>query len=116
MHAPTASSKPCNRSIRMPDPTTNDPLVLQLRLSLTAVVSGCGFGLVFSAPEGPRHDEAGPAWRAEQETRQKVADLGHRRQQRGKAHQAAAGTTGLLSFALPQVARRRSAASRARKA
>src|SRR3954454_15367406 len=27
MHAPTASSKPCNRSIRMPDPTTNDPLV-----------------------------------------------------------------------------------------
>src|SRR4051812_3647811 len=27
MHAPTASSKPCNWSIRMPDPTTNDPLV-----------------------------------------------------------------------------------------
>src|SRR5919206_4175975 len=27
MHAPTNPSKPCNRSIRMPDPTTNDPLV-----------------------------------------------------------------------------------------
>src|SRR4051794_36737293 len=27
MHAPTASSKPCNQSIRMPDPTADDPLV-----------------------------------------------------------------------------------------
>ena len=26
MHAPAASSKPCNRSIRMPDPTADDPL------------------------------------------------------------------------------------------
>src|SRR3954453_22542909 len=26
LHAPTDPSKPCNRSIRMPDPTTNDPL------------------------------------------------------------------------------------------
>src|SRR4051812_33853851 len=26
MHAPTASSKPCNQSIRMPDPTADDPL------------------------------------------------------------------------------------------
>src|SRR5215210_4139911 len=26
MHAPTASSKPCNRRIRRPDPKTNDPL------------------------------------------------------------------------------------------
>ena len=27
MHVPTASSKPGNRSIRMPDPTADDPLV-----------------------------------------------------------------------------------------
>src|SRR4051812_14300049 len=27
MHAPTPSSKPCNQSIRMPDPTADDPLV-----------------------------------------------------------------------------------------
>src|SRR5215211_3476875 len=91
-------------------------LVLQLRFSLPAVVSGFGFSLVFSPPEGPRHDEAGPAWRPEQETRQKVADLRHRRQKGCQARQTAAGTAGLLSFALPQVARRRSAANRARKA
>src|SRR5215210_5822731 len=84
-------------------------LVLQLRFSLTAVVSGCGLGLVLSSPERPGHDEAGTDWWPEQETGQKITDLGHRRQQRGKAHQAAAGTTGLLSFALPHVARRRSA-------
>src|SRR3954463_15916424 len=86
-------------------------LVLQLRFSLTAVVSGGGFGLVLSSPERPGHDKAGSDWGPEQETRQKVADLGHRRQQRGQAHQAAAGTAGLLSFALPHVARRRSAAN-----
>src|SRR5438309_2301140 len=69
-------------------------LVLQLRFGLTAVVSGCGFGLVSSSPERPGHDEAGPAWRPEPETRQKVADLGHRRQECGQAHQAAAGAAG----------------------
>ena len=84
--------------------------VLQLRFGLTAVVSGCRLGLVFSSPEGPSHDEAGPAWRPEPETGQKIADLGHRRQERCQAHQAAAGVAGLLSFALAQVARRRSAA------
>src|SRR3954464_3532185 len=52
----------------------------------------------------------------EQNTGQKIADLGHCRQKRREAHQAAAGTAGLLSFALPHVARRRSAANRARKA
>src|SRR3954469_13170725 len=30
MHAPTASSKPCNQSIRMPDPTADDPLAAQV--------------------------------------------------------------------------------------
>src|SRR4051812_33988462 len=93
-----------------------DVLVLQLRFSLTAVVSGCGFGLVPSSPKGPGHDEAGSDQRPEQETGQKIADLRHRRQKRGQAHQAAAGTAGLLSFALAHVARRRSAANRARKA
>src|SRR3954468_18702435 len=39
----------------------NDPLVLQLRFRLTAVVSGCGLGLVSSSPDRPGHDEAGPA-------------------------------------------------------
>src|SRR3954471_17555425 len=93
-----------------------DALVLQLCFSLTAVVSGGGLGLVLSSPGRPGHDKAGPDWGPEQETRQKVADLGHRRQQRRQAHQAAAGTAGLLSFALAHVARRRSAANRARKA
>src|SRR3954463_4081319 len=91
-------------------------LVLQLCFSLTAVVSGGGLGLVLSSPDRPGHDEASSDWWPEQETRQKVADLGHRGQQRGQAHQAAAGTAGLLSFALAHVARRRSAANRARKA
>src|SRR5829696_6358449 len=91
-------------------------LVLQLRFGLTAVVSGGGFGLVLSSPDRPGHDEASSDWWSEQETRQKIADLGHRRQQRCQAHQAAAGTAGLLSFALAHVARRRSAANRARKA
>src|SRR3954469_24217121 len=81
-------------------------LVLQLCFSLTAVVSGGGFGLVLSSPERPSHDEAGSDRWPEQNTGQKIADLGHARQQRGQAPQAAAGTTGLLSFALPQVARR----------
>src|SRR3954469_23618876 len=91
-------------------------LVLQLCFSLTAVVSGGGLGLVLSSPERPSHDEAGSDRWPEQNTGQEIADLGHRRQQRGQAPQAAAGTAGLLSFALPQVARRRSAANRARKA
>src|SRR3954447_15123741 len=91
-------------------------LVLQLRLSLTAVVSGGGLGVVLSSPERPGHDKAGSDRRPEQETGQKVADLGHARQKRREAHQAAAGTAGLLSFALPHGARRRSAANRARKA
>src|SRR5690349_2094585 len=102
---------------KLPAPTCPfASLVLQLRFVLTAVVSGCRLGLVFSSPEGPSHDEAGPAWRPEPETGQKIADLGHRRQERCQAHQAAAGVVGLLSFALPQVARRRSAANRTRKA
>src|SRR3954447_489683 len=91
-------------------------LVLQLCFSLTAIVSGGGFGLVLSPPERPGHDEAGSDRWPEQNTGQEIADLGHARQKRGQAPQAAAGTTGLLSFALPQVARRRSAANRARKA
>src|SRR4051795_1221169 len=91
-------------------------LVLQLRFSLTAVVGGCRLSLVSSPPERPGHDEAGSDRWPEQNTRQKIADLGHARQQRGQAPQAAAGTAGLLSFALPQVARRRLAANRARKA
>src|SRR4051794_25077889 len=39
MHAPTASSKPCNWSIRMPDPTAIDPLVQRQpeRLALEGV-------------------------------------------------------------------------------
>src|SRR4051812_14408428 len=92
------------------------PLVLQLCFSLTAVVSGGGLSLVLSSPERPGHDKAGSDRWPEQNTGQKIADLGHARQKRGQAPQAAAGTTGLLSFALPQVARRRSAANRARKA
>src|SRR3954470_10558410 len=96
-------------------------LILQLRFILTAVVSGGGFGLVSSSPDRPGHDKAGSDWGPEQETGQKIADLGHRRQERCQAHQAAAGVAGLLSFALPhvarhRVARRRSAANRARKA
>src|SRR3954451_25377023 len=91
-------------------------LILQLRFSLTAVVSSGAFGLVSSSPERPGHDEAGSDRWPEQNTRQKIADLGHARQQRGQAPQAAAGTAGLLSFALPQAARRRLAANRARKA
>src|SRR5215207_1392970 len=91
-------------------------LVLQLRFDLAAVVSGCRFSLVPSSPGGPGHDEASADWGPEPETRQKIADLGHRRQQRCQAPQAAARTAGLLSFALLQVARRRSAANRARKA
>src|SRR3954468_14605168 len=91
-------------------------LVLQLYFSLTAVVNGCGFGLVLSSPKGPGHDKAGADRWPEQETGQKIAHLRPRRQERGQAHQAAAGTAGLLSFALPHVARRRSAANLARKA
>ena len=91
-------------------------LILQLRFSLTAVVSGGGFGLVSSSPVRPGHDKAGSDWGPEQKSGQKRADLGHCRQKRREAHQAAAGTAGLLSFALPHVARRRSAANRARKA
>src|SRR4051794_41839458 len=91
-------------------------LVLQLRFSLTAVVSGGRLGLVLSSPEGPGHDEAGSDWGPEPETRQKIADLRHGWQKRCQAHQAAAGTAGLLSFALPHVARRRAAAHPARKA
>src|SRR4051812_14584539 len=49
---------------------------LQLCFSLTVVVSGCGLGLVLSSPERPGHDEAGSDGGPEQETRQKVADLG----------------------------------------
>src|SRR3954451_22489464 len=94
----------------------NNDLVLQLRFSLTTVVSGGGFGLVSSSPVRPGHDKAGSAWGPEQKSGQKIADLGHCRQKRCKAHQAAAGTAGLLSFALAHVARRRSAANRARKA
>src|SRR3954471_16206225 len=91
-------------------------LVLPLRFSLTAVVSGGGFGLVSSSPVRPGHDKAGSDWGPEQKSGQKIADLGHCRQKRREAHQAAAGTAGLLSFALAHVARRRSAANRARKA
>src|SRR4051812_50047334 len=96
-------------------PTTLTTLVLQLRFSLTAVVSGGGLGLVLSSPERPGHDKAGSDRWPEQNTGQKIADLGHARQKRGQAPQAAAGTTGLLSFALPQAARPRSAATRGRK-
>src|SRR4051812_21364452 len=91
-------------------------LILQLCFSLTAVVSGGGLGLVLSSPVRPGHDKAGSDWGPEQKSGQKIADLGHCRQKRREAHQAAAGTAGLLSFALPHVARRRSAANRARKA
>src|SRR4051812_45178070 len=91
-------------------------LVLQLRFSLTAVVSGGGLGLVFSSPDGPGHDKAGSVWGPGQKSGQKIADLGHCRQKRREVHQAAAGTAGLLSFALPHVARRRPAANRAGKA
>src|SRR3954469_1665010 len=84
--------------------------------SLTAVVSGGGFGLVSSSPDRPGHDKAGSDWGPEQKSGQKIADLGHCRQKRREAHQAAAGTAGLLSFALPHIARRRSAANRARTA
>src|SRR3954453_20846730 len=84
-------------------------LVLQLRCGLTAVVSGGGLGLVLSSPKGPGHDKAGSDWGPEQETGQKIADLGHCGQKRCQAHQAPAGAAGLLSFALPHVARRRSA-------
>src|SRR3954467_8618367 len=86
-------------------------LVLQFCFSLTAIVSGGGFGLVLSSPERPSHDEAGSDRGPEQNTGQKIPDLGHARQKRREAPQAAAGTAGLLSFALPQVARRRSAAN-----
>src|SRR3954467_7682578 len=83
-------------------------LLLQLCFSLTAVVSGGGLGLVPSSPERPGHDKAGCDRWHEQNRGQKMAGLGHARQKRRQAPQAAAGTTGLLSFALPQVARRRS--------
>src|SRR3982751_4992164 len=86
-------------------------LVLELCFSVTAVVSGGGLGLVLSSPERPGHDEAGSDRGPEPETGQKIADLGHARQKRRQAPQAAAGTAGLLSFALPQVARRRLAAN-----
>src|SRR3954469_19911818 len=82
-------------------------LVLQLCFSLTAVVSGGGLGLVLSSPDRPGHDKAGSDRWPEQETGQKIAHLRHCRQKRCKAHQAAAGTAGLLSFALAHVARRR---------
>src|SRR4051812_12268956 len=101
---------------RLSDERAKEVLVLQLRFSSTAVVSGGGFGLVSSSPDRPGHDKAGSDWGPEQKSGQKIADLRHRRQKRREAHQAAAGTAGLLSFALPQVARRRSAANRARKA
>src|SRR4051812_49587616 len=101
---------------RLSDERAKEVVVLQLRFSLTAVVSGGGFGLVSSSPDRPGHDKAGSDWGPEQKSGQKIADLGHCRQKRREAHQAAAGTAGLLSFALPHVARRRSAANRARKA
>src|SRR5215211_2855658 len=91
-------------------------LVLRLCFGLTAVVSGGGLGLVLSSPERPGHDEASSDGWPEPETGQKIAELRHGWQKRCQAHQAAAGTAGLLSFALPHVARRRSAANRARKA
>src|SRR5215207_3946615 len=79
-------------------------LVLQLCFSLTAVVSGCRFSLVPSSPERPGHDEASSDGWPEQNTGQKIADLRHGWQKRCQAPQAAAGTAGLLSFALPHVA------------
>ena len=54
-------------------------LVLQLCFSLTAVVSGCRFSLVPSSPERPGHDEASSDGWPEQNTGQKIADLGHGR-------------------------------------
>src|SRR4051812_21568040 len=96
---------------------TQDLLIsTTVAFSLTAVVSGGGLGLVLSSPVRPGHDKAGSDWGPEQKSGQKIADLGHCRQKRRQAHQAAAGTAGLLSFALPHVARRRSAVNRARKA
>src|SRR4051812_5826341 len=88
--------------IRLPVRSRHDHLVLQLRFSLTAVVSSGGFGLVSSSPVRPGPNKAGSDWGPEQETRQKIADLGHRRQKRCKAHQAAAGTAGAHSLGLAQ--------------
>src|SRR4051812_7724382 len=85
-------------------------LVLQLCFSLTAVVSGGGLGLVLSSPERPGHDKAGSDRRPEEETRQKGAGLGDGRQKRCQAPQGAAGTAGLPSLALPQVAQGKAAA------
>src|SRR3954463_3597956 len=109
---PKSKDAPMNRATV----AGGEALVLQLRFSLTPVVSGGGLGLVLSSPERPGHDEAGSDRGPEQETGQKIADLRRRRQKCCQAHQAAAGTAGLLSFALAHVARRRSAANRARKA
>src|SRR4051812_38198989 len=45
MHAPTASSKPCNRSIRMPDPTTNDPPGLSRPSPPDSIIASSSSGL-----------------------------------------------------------------------
>src|SRR3954469_13728757 len=42
LHAPTDPSKPCNRSIRMPDPRTNDPLA-PIRAHAEILVLRCRF-------------------------------------------------------------------------
>src|SRR3954451_10522562 len=88
--APPEKPFPAGRSTA--EDAESPDLILQMSFGLTAVVSGGRFGLVLSSPERPGHDKAGSDWGPEQNTGQKVADLGHCRQKRRQAHQAAAGT------------------------
>ena len=91
-------------------------LVLQLRILSMFIVGDSGRGLVFSSPEGPLNDVGRPVWGLEDEACEKGFDFGDRGNESGEECQAAIAGSGLVSFRLPDAARRRSAASLARKA
>src|SRR3954471_20450465 len=81
---------------------------LQLRMAPFCIVSGGGCGLMSSPPQRPGDHEGLTCGRSQEKTREQIADFGGARQEDGPMHQAA-DAAGLLSFALAQVARRRSA-------
>ena len=91
-------------------------LVLQLHILPAFVVGLRGAGLVSSSPERPCDDQGCARWWSEQEAGEQVADFRDAGHQRDDEGQAAVRGFGLVLFALLQAARRRSAASLARKA
>ena len=76
----------------------------------------CGACLVSSSPEGPLDYVGRLVCSLEDEAGEEGLDFGDGRDEGGEEGQAAIEAPGLVLFRLPNVARRRSAASLARKA